>query len=191
MTHAWAFSIAAQCLLAVALWRSGRRDWWLAYLVGDLVRSAVLWPFEGSAYFWAWFLTEPFSIFARLMAAMEHTLEETRDIALIAASSAMAWSLVLTVPAWPTLRRGALLMHQGGVFAAFLLLLVPMLAGYPTCARMTAYFGLLAFRSIAAQVLMTREATDLANSLHLLAVTVLFLTWIFAANRGRISARNA
>ena len=190
MKAAWYASIAAQIVLVAALWRCGRRDWWLVYLVADLARTAVMLPLTGSAYWLASVLTEPLAMALRFLAVLQVSPASAREAAMVCGSSMTAWAVVLTPAGWPTMRRASLLLHQAGAFGCFAVLAIGAALRPAACDWwMLTYFGLMVARAIAEQVTIHQTAT--INVVHLTALTLLFLVWSFHKNGGLISDRHA
>jgi hypothetical protein len=190
MRVAWAASIAAQALLLASLLRGGRRDWWTAYLALDLVRSAVLWPLSGAAYWWAWMLLAPVLLCAQLAAvagALRNVkMREVIHIGVIAGASCWLYSILLTSDAWPTARRVPLMLQQGATFGCFGALAAPLAYGEVTDKWMLIYYAFSAFHLIASQVTVLDASW---NSLQLWVVAAVFASWsikIQWGNCGRI-----
>ena len=176
MKAAWACSIVAQIALAVALWRCGDRGWWLWYLCYDLLRSGLLWPMAGHAYWLAWVLTEPPSMFLQVLAVEPVTRTPLRPWGLLLGLGGACWSIALTNIDWPTARRASLLMRQCCVYGCAGALLSVGLAGQLQ-PWLTAYFGLHVLRSVAEQFARARSTVDLISTISLFAVAVLFGAW--------------
>lgn len=176
---AWALSLAAQVALVLSYVRNQEYTLWLYYLVGGILRSAILWPLDGMAYFWAWAGTEPVMLILQVAAVRESVEDcspEWPRVGAWLATGMFVWSVVLTAVDWPTGRRAALMLRQAGAYGCAGWLSGAWIGGCPR-PWLLAYFGLQSLSAILAQVALTRSGVALVNTVHLAAVAVLFSVW--------------
>lgn len=190
MRAAWAISLLSQAVLLAALWRTGRSDSWTAYLAIDLTRSLLLWALDwlsfsprSPEYFIAWGISELAVGVSRILAALDASHQKSRDMGLIAASSALAWAAVLTPESFPVIFRASLMFYQGTVFAAFILLAMSALSGLRCDRWVLLYFSALAMRAVTLQA--WRSQPEQIESVHLTTISVLFGCWLLSMLRGR------
>lgn len=181
-TAAWLASILAQAGLVAALWRSGARDWWTAYLAAGIVRALALWPISDPAtFYWAWIITEVASLGLQFAAvwSLADAVEDRRWLVtgLLAGALAASWSIALTGEDWPTSRRARLLLMQLGAYhSAGVILGVGLSSKSVPHFGIVAYFILKVFRAVAEQIV----SIETVNVVYLLSVTVLFSVWSLA-----------
>lgn len=187
VTVAWYFSLAAQAILALVLWLTHRRDWWVRYLIIALLVSFIRISFSGLGnghdYWRAWVATEPLLLGLQFLAVEQATRGTTRDllhIAILLAISFTLWAILLTGEHWPVLRRASLLLRQAGTFGCFSVLLIPFLArSLParTDPWMLGYFTINGISLALAQISPEIQAVRLVSGIHLCAIAILFLAW--------------
>ena len=178
MQLAWAASIVAQGLLLACLLRVGPCGWWERYLMYDLCRTAVLWWFTNEAYWLAWIVSEPGSIFLQILAIETVTETRSRPLGILLGIGAFSWSVVLTQASWPTARRASLLLRQACVYGC-----AGALIGSAVDGARNIWFGLYYLlhvaRVVAEQFAMERTAVEEVNTISLFAVSALFSAWGF------------
>lgn len=189
MRLAWYASIFAQCALVAALWYSGRRDWWLAYLVADLARSALLLELEprGLAYFWVWAIGQALLLFPQFAAVQSRTRTGAWSHAWIGgAMAASAWVIALSPAAWPVSRQASLMAwHMGAVVC------LAMIAGSAVTVDfwMCAYYLLQAVSSALSLVSPDRHWAMLVGTMHSFIVAGIFAGWAAATVAHRRTAQ--
>lgn len=101
---------------------------------------------------------------------------------------ALVWSLILTVPEWPTGRRAALMGSQACYYGCFGILL----SGWADGKRngwLLAFYGAMSAWQIAQQWALTQERVQEWSTYFVWGITLLMLAWIRGMNYGRIKAK--
>ena len=181
MSLAWATSILAQLVLAVSLWRSGRRDWWLGFLVADLIRSALLLPLHGSGrlYYWTWTGTWVILMGIQIAACLERAAGRWSGWWVGMAASGAFWIAAFTPNNADPYVQFSLMLWQGTAFVCLALLLS---AGVRS--PMTYYYGSLAITSSLAQFALSREWSETIRAAQLCGSTIIFAAWAALLPRG-------
>lgn len=175
---AWGFSLAFEAALVLALRRSGKRDWWTAFLIFDLLRGLALWQLtiESPAYYNTWLITEVLSLGFQFVAIGVATRGAPLGVGLAIGAGALAWSIVLTSDSWPTGRRAALMLRQAGAYGCTGALLAAASVGR-VHRWLLAYYAMRIIRGIAEQFAITRERVETVNLAALLCSAALFFAW--------------
>ena len=167
-----------QAALAIVLWRNGKRDWWIVFLLSEVARTVLLWntPIHSHAFYWRWLLSEVASLTFQFIAVATATRGTARGVGLAIGAGVLAWSVVLTAPSWPTGRRAALMVRQAGVFGCGGALLASAAAGR-VIGWPLAYYAMQVFRVIVEQLAITRERVETVNLLALFGEIAFFACW--------------
>lgn len=180
-------SIAAQVVLVAALWSTGRRDWWLAYLVADLFRSALLLQVGGYTYFWVWAIGQALLLLPQFMAVLSCTRSGEWSYAwLYGALAISAWVVAFSPVAWPLARQAALMAWHIGA-----MVLLAMLVGSAVTTEfwMRAYYMLQAASSALSLVSPARQWADAIGATHCYLATGIFAGWALATVSHRRTAQ--
>ena len=184
---AWYASIAAQLALVAALWSTGRRDWWLVYLVSDLLRSALLLQLTGVAYYWVWTVGQALLLLPQFMAVLGCTRTGEWSYAwLYGALAVSAWVVAFSPAAWPIARQAALMAWHIGAMVLLAMLVGSIVA---TEAWMRAYYALHATTSALSLISPARHWADAIGTLHCIAATGIFAGWATATLTHRRTAQ--
>jgi hypothetical protein len=123
MRLAWACSMAGQAILAAALWRVGKRDWWLVYLAWGVVRGLILWPLSpGPVLYWAWLVTEVVDMLLKF-ATVWWIAQQAKQPAWVftglwVAALASVASATFGHSDWPVSRQARVMLYQFGTYYA-------------------------------------------------------------------------
>lgn len=181
MVTAWAASIVAQSLYAASLWRTAGPSWWAIYLACESLRMAALLlavlsiiPLRTHDYWYAWALTQvAVSVPAICALTYETRGSQSRFLGIALGVGAVLWSLTLTDPHWPVMRRAGLLMHQSVAYGGLGVLVASWSDGRIKPA-MLLYFLIESLEVLAEQIARTPILVEQLGTVYLLTLAALF-----------------
>lgn len=176
MKTAWAVSMIVQAVYAFSLWRRTGPSWWAIYLACESLRMAVLMlvPLRTHDYWYAWALTQiAVSVPAICALTYETRGSQSRFLGIALGVGAVLWSLTLTDPDWPVMRRAGLLMHQSVAYGGLGVLVAAWSDGRIKPA-MLLYFLVESLEVLAEQIVRTPIMVEQLGTVYLLTLAALF-----------------
>lgn len=182
MRLSWGASMGTEAFLLAAMLRAGCRDWWVAYLVLDLLRSAALWNLNpmGLAYFYVWSFGLAVLALAQFVAVLDQARTRGPWLAswLYGAMACGAWVVALSPATWPPARQSAMMAWN----AESLLCLAVLLGSHSGGVFLRTYYFIQAALSTASLASPTPTWAQTVGFVQCATVSTLFLWWSLKIN---------